>query len=631
MKKGTIVKAIREQGLFTLDEVRKCTKASGSCGSCTGLVEQILMMTAGAGYTAAPKLKPVCGCTDANHQQVRDAIREQHLLTIAAVYEHLNWRTPNGCASCRPAINYYLISTWPHEALDDPQSRFINERAHANIQKNGTFSVVPRMWAGETNASELRRIADVVDKYRIPTVKVTGGQRIDLLGVKKEDLTAVWKDLGMPSGHAYGKTLRTVKTCVGSEWCRFGTQDSTRMGKELERALWRMYAPHKVKLAVSGCPRNCAESGIKDVGVIGVDSGWEIYVAGNGGIKTDVAQFLCKVATHEEVLEVSAAFLQLYREEGWYLERTVHYVGRVGLDHVKAKVLEDRENRSASPSGCASRSTACPTPGSSTTRRMSTCASSRRSRSEDEEPAMHEWKVICRVDDIPRLGARKVTRQSGGDIAVFRTAEDKVFALLDKCPHKGGPLSQGIVFGESVACPLHNWTIGLADGCAAAPDVGCAQRFSVRVEDGAVALDLAELAAARRPRPARDARSRPVPHARSAIAHGRHPLDLPVLRRRLRRDHRDRGRGDHRRARRSGPSGQLRPPLQQGQHPAPHRDPRGDAADAAAPAAAPPRARRRAAADRLGRGARPRRRPLRRDDRARTVPTRWPSTSPASS
>ena len=347
VRKGAIVKAIREQGLFTLDEVRKCTKASASCGSCTGLVEQILMATAGAGYSAAPKMKAVCGCTDANHGQVRDAIRERHLLTIAEVYAQLNWRTPNGCASCRPAINYYLISSWPHEALDDPQSRFINERAHANIQKNGTFSVVPRMWAGETSAAELRRIADVVDKFKIPTVKVTGGQRIDLLGVKKEDLPAVWKDLGMPSGHAYGKTLRTVKTCVGSEWCRFGTQDSTRMGKELERALWRMYAPHKVKLAVSGCPRNCAESGIKDVGIIGVDSGWEIYVAGNGGIKTDVAQFLCKVATHAEVLEVSAAFLQLYREEGWYLERTVHYVGRVGLDHVKAKVLDDAANRQA--------------------------------------------------------------------------------------------------------------------------------------------------------------------------------------------------------------------------------------------------------------------------------------------
>ncbi len=347
VKKGTIVKAIREQGLFTLDEVRKCTKASASCGSCTGLVEQILMATAGSGYSAAPKLKAVCGCTDANHEQTREAIKKHHLLTIAQVYEHLNWRTPNGCASCRPAINYYLISTWPHEALDDPQSRFINERAHANIQKNGTFSVVPRMWAGETNSSELRRIADVVDKYNIPSVKVTGGQRIDLLGVKKEDLTNVWKDLGMPSGHAYGKTLRTVKTCVGSEWCRFGTQDSTRMGRELEKALWRMYAPHKVKLAVSGCPRNCAESGIKDVGIIGVDSGWEIYIAGNGGIKTDVAQFFCKVTTHEEVMEMSAAFLQLYREEGWYLERTVHYVGRVGIEHVKAKVLDDVDNRKA--------------------------------------------------------------------------------------------------------------------------------------------------------------------------------------------------------------------------------------------------------------------------------------------
>src|SRR4030095_3573608 len=169
----------------------------------------------------------------------------------------------------------------------------------------------------------------------------------DLLGVKKADLPGVWADLDMPSGHAYAKALRTVKTCVGSEWCRFGTQDSTSMGKALERALWRMYAPHKVKLAVSGCPRNCAESGIKDVGVIGVDSGWEVYVAGNGGIKTEVAQFLVKVKTADEVLEHAGAFLQLYREEGWYLERTVHYVTRVGLDYVKKRIVEDAEGRRA--------------------------------------------------------------------------------------------------------------------------------------------------------------------------------------------------------------------------------------------------------------------------------------------
>ncbi|MDD5479307.1 nitrite reductase large subunit NirB [Rhodoferax sp.] len=343
--KGTICKAIKEKGLMTLDEVRKHTKASASCGSCTSLVEQLLIFTAGADYSATPKTKPLCSCTDHGHQAVRDAIRANKLTTLADVYSFLEWKTPNGCASCRPAVNYYLISTWPKEAKDDPQSRFINERSHANIQKDGTYSVIPRMWGGETSASELRRIADVVDKYQIPTVKVTGGQRIDLLGVKKEQLPAVWQDLGMPSGHAYAKALRTVKTCVGSEWCRMGTQDSTQMGKDLERAMWRMYAPHKVKFAVSGCPRNCAEAGIKDVGIIGVDSGWEMYVAGNGGIKTEVAHFLVKVKTAAEVLEYTGAFCELYRQEGWYLERTVHFVNRVGLDYIKKRIVEDAAGR----------------------------------------------------------------------------------------------------------------------------------------------------------------------------------------------------------------------------------------------------------------------------------------------
>ena len=345
--KGAICKAIKDKGLFTLDEVRKHTKASASCGSCTGLVEQIIMFTAGGDYSATPKTKAMCGCTDHGHQAVRDAIRANKLLSISDVFKFMEWKTPNGCASCRPAVNYYLISTWPKDAKDDPQSRAINERSHANIQKDGTYSVIPRMWGGETTADELRRIADAVDKYNIPTVKVTGGQRIDLLGVKKEDLVNVWKDIGMPSGHAYAKALRTVKTCVGSEWCRMGTQDSTQMGKDLERAMWRMYAPHKVKFAVSGCPRNCAEAGIKDVGIIGVDSGWEMYIAGNGGIKTEVAHFFTKLKTAEEVLEYTGAFCELYRQEGWYLERTVHYVSRVGLDYVKKRILEDHEGRKA--------------------------------------------------------------------------------------------------------------------------------------------------------------------------------------------------------------------------------------------------------------------------------------------
>jgi nitrite reductase (NADH) large subunit len=345
--KGTIVKAITEKGLFTLDEVKKHTKAASSCGSCSGLVEQILMSTVGTSFQETPKTKAICGCTDRTHDEVRKAVRDHKLVTHRAVYDFLEWRTPNGCATCRPAINYYLVSTWPHEAVDDPQSRFVNERVHANIQKDNTFSVVPQMKGGVTTPDELRRIADVADKYQIPMVKVTGGQRIDLLGVKKEDLVNVWQDLGMKSGHAYGKSIRTVKTCVGSEFCRFGTQNSTQMGIDLETMLANMWSPHKVKLAVSGCPRNCAEAGIKDVGVIAVDSGWELYVGGNGGIKTEVAQFLVKVKTAEEVKEYTAAFLQLYREEAHYLDRTVHYIDRVGLDYVKRKVVEDAANRRA--------------------------------------------------------------------------------------------------------------------------------------------------------------------------------------------------------------------------------------------------------------------------------------------
>src|SRR6478609_7220052 len=346
--KGTIVKAISEKKLFTLDDVRAHTKASSSCGSCTGLVEQVLAFTLGGDYSAAPKVKPLCKCTDHSHDDVRRVIVEQSLKTIPDVMRFMEWKTDNGCHSCRPALNYYLLSTWPGEYRDDQQSRFINERVHANIQKDGTYSVVPRMWGGVTTPDELRAIADVADKYRIPTVKVTGGQRIDLLGVKKEDLPAVWGDLnkaGLVSGHAYAKGLRTVKTCVGSEWCRFGTQDSTGLGIKLEKMMWGSWTPHKVKLAVSGCPRNCAEATIKDIGIVCVEAGYDIVVGGNGGVDVRVTDPLARVSSEEEVLEYSGAFMQLYREQAHYLERTAPWVARVGIAYVKQHVVEDVENR----------------------------------------------------------------------------------------------------------------------------------------------------------------------------------------------------------------------------------------------------------------------------------------------
>ncbi|MBN9561538.1 MAG: NAD(P)/FAD-dependent oxidoreductase [Alphaproteobacteria bacterium] len=350
VSKGKILAAIAEHGLTTLDAVRARTKASASCGSCTCNVEALLALALGAGYDSVPKIKPMCKCTTHGHDAVRAAIREQGLRTIPAVMRALGWSSPDGCASCRPALNFYLICAWPAIYRDHARSRFVNERMHANIQKDGTYSVVPRMWGGVTTAAELRAIADVVDRYDIPTVKVTGGQRIDLLGVKREQLPDVWRDLnaaGMVSGHAYGKALRTVKTCVGSEWCRFGTQDSTGMGIALERMTWGSWTPHKVKLAVSGCPRNCAEATIKDFGVVAVDSGWELHVAGNGGIKVRVTDLLCKVATSDDVLEYCGAFMQLYREGAHYLERTAHWVERVGIDYVKQRIVADADGRAA--------------------------------------------------------------------------------------------------------------------------------------------------------------------------------------------------------------------------------------------------------------------------------------------
>ncbi|NQV82592.1 MAG: NAD(P)/FAD-dependent oxidoreductase, partial [Rhodospirillales bacterium] len=260
----------------------------------------------------------------------------------------LEWSSPDGCATCRPALNYYLLCAWPGDYVDDNQSRFINERAHANIQKDGTYSVIPRMWGGVTTPNELRAIADAADKFNVPSLKVTGGQRIDMLGLPKEHLPAIWRDLnaaGMVSGHAYGKALRTVKTCVGSEWCRFGTQDSTSMGIDLEKMSWGSWTPHKFKMAVSGCPRNCAEATIKDFGVVAVDSGWELHVGGNGGVKVRVTDLLCKVETEAEVLEYAGAFMQLYRREAHYLERTAPWIERVGLAHIKERIVDDAPSR----------------------------------------------------------------------------------------------------------------------------------------------------------------------------------------------------------------------------------------------------------------------------------------------
>lgn len=346
--KGTILASIAG-GNGSLDAIRCSTKASASCGSCTGLVEKLLSLALGDQYDAGAA-KPMCGCTHFTHEEVRRVIVAQELKSMQSVMQAMEWTSSCGCAKCRPALNYYLLCAWPDEYGDDAQSRFINERVHANIQKDGTYSVVPRMWGGMTTPNELRAIADVADKFEIPTVKVTGGQRIDLLGVKKEDLPDVWRDLnaaGLVSGHAYAKGLRTVKTCVGTDWCRFGTQDSTGLGIKLEKFLWGSWAPHKVKLAVSGCPRNCAEATCKDFGVVCVDSGYEIHFAGAAGMHIKGTEILCNVSTEDEVMEYIGALMQMYREQAAYLDRVYKWADKVGIDHIRDVIVGDPEARKA--------------------------------------------------------------------------------------------------------------------------------------------------------------------------------------------------------------------------------------------------------------------------------------------
>lgn len=346
--KGAITAAI-DAGASTLADIRATTKASASCGTCTGLVEQVLASTLGDAFQM-PAAQPICGCTDLTHEDVRRLIKARGLKSMPAVMQELGWKTPCGCHVCRPALNFYLLADWPQDYTDDPQSRFVNERNHANIQKDGTYSVVPRMWGGMTNPRELRAIADAAEKYAIPAVKVTGGQRIDLLGVQKEHLPHIWADLnaaGLVSGHAYSKGLRTVKTCVGTDFCRFGTQDSTGLGIKLEKRLWGSWTPHKVKLAVSGCPRNCAESTCKDVGIICVDSGFEIGVGGAAGMDLKETERLAKVETEAEAIDLTVAFVQLYREHAKYLDRPYKWLAKVGLDWVQAQIVDNPANRAA--------------------------------------------------------------------------------------------------------------------------------------------------------------------------------------------------------------------------------------------------------------------------------------------
>ncbi|MEB6278505.1 nitrite reductase large subunit NirB [Staphylococcus gallinarum] len=342
VSKGKIVTAIKEEGLTSVDEVTKLTKAGNSCGKCKSQINELLQHTLGDDFVAA-KPAGICACTDLTRDQIVTQIRAKGLKTSKEVRHVLQFKDKGGCPKCRPAINYYLNMVYPHDHEDETASRFANERYHANIQNDGTFSVIPQMRGGVTDADQLIQLGTVAKKYQIPLVKVTGSQRIGLYGVKKELLPQIWDDLGMRSASAYGKKTRSVKSCVGKSFCRFGTQDTTKLAIRLESTFEYIDTPHKFKMGVSGCPRSCVESGVKDFGVIGVENGFQIYIGGNGGTEVTIGQYLTTVETEDEVVKLCGALMQYYRETGIYAERTAPWLNRLGFDRVKDVILNETQ------------------------------------------------------------------------------------------------------------------------------------------------------------------------------------------------------------------------------------------------------------------------------------------------
>ncbi|MCT2343775.1 nitrite reductase large subunit NirB [Niallia taxi] len=339
--KGTIVHSILEQGLTTFEEVKGCTKAGGSCGKCKPMVESILAHTLGDSFDASLQKTGMCSCTSLTRDEVVAQIKEKQMKSPKEVRIVLDFASAEGCSKCRPALNYYMRMLFPEEYEDDKASRFVNEKMEGNIQNDGTFSVVPRMYGGTTTADDLIKLGEAAKKYNVPLVKITGASRIGLYGVKKEDVPHVWEDLGMRSGYAYSKSLRNVKSCVGSAFCRFGTQDSLGLGIKLEQAIEMVDTPHKMKMGVTGCPRNCAEVLTKDFGVVCVENGYQLYFGGNGGTEVRECDSLITVTTEEEVITMAKAYVQYYRENATYGERTAPWVERTGAAVVKETLLNE--------------------------------------------------------------------------------------------------------------------------------------------------------------------------------------------------------------------------------------------------------------------------------------------------
>jgi len=481
VSKGQIKEAIEFGKCRSVSQIGVHTRAGTSCGGCKTLIEQLLEVYAGevAEDPAEHWYVPSLSMTK---PELVAAIKTKGLKSVSAVFRELNDGREE--PSHKTALASLLKTIWNGEYDDERDARFINDRVHANIQKDGTFSVVPRIDGGITSPAQLRRIADVAEKYQIAAVKLTGGQRIALAGARKEQLPDIWKDLGMPSGHAYAKAVRSCKTCVGSDFCRFGLGDSVALGIKVEQRFKGIETPHKMKLSVSGCPRNCAEATIKDVGVVAIEGGWQVYVGGGAGTRVRAADLLCTVKTHEEVLTYMGRFIQYYREHGKYMERTYGVVERIGIERLRELLVKDVDRIGERLDAEIDRAVeAYKDPWAEAEKPVHPAQFSESVRVDEERKGVS----LGPVEAVP-LGQGRTYEVDGRTIAVFRQRDEQLFATQQACPHRGGPLADGIIGDGKVICPLHARKFDLKTGASIEGDCCAIQTYPIRVEEGEIVL-----------------------------------------------------------------------------------------------------------------------------------------------
>jgi len=339
--KGDICSAVTEQGITSVDGMKKCTKAGTGCGGCVPMVKDLIVGTMNANGQYVKNV--ICEHFDYSRQELLDLIHINQLKHYDLVLDHFG--RGDGCEVCKPVVASILSSLWNDLIVKQAPIQDSNDRYLANIQKGGTYSVVPRIPGGEITPDKLIVIGQVAKKYGLYT-KITGGQRIDMFGAHLTDLPLIWEELidaGFESGHAYGKSLRTVKSCVGSTWCRFGLHDSVTFAIEIEDRYKGIRSPHKLKGGVSGCVRECAEAQAKDFGIIATEKGWNLYVCGNGGSKPQHAQLLASDIDNATCIKYLDRFLMFYIKTADPLTRTATWLNKMdgGMSYLKNVVVND--------------------------------------------------------------------------------------------------------------------------------------------------------------------------------------------------------------------------------------------------------------------------------------------------